>query len=58
MAENIIEQLTLIEELDAQQNALLDQLDALNERIEALLVSLGSSLPAPQPQEVPARRAA
>ncbi len=54
---HIIEQLTLIEELDAQQNALLDQLDALNERIEAVLAALGSPVTAKQ-EEAPARRAA
>jgi hypothetical protein len=59
MPDSIAEQLSLIEELDRQQNALLDELDALNKRIEAVLASLGDSLaPAPVSEDQPIRRAA
>lgn len=35
-----LDHLTLIDELDTQQNALLDQLDELNARIEGVLAAL------------------
>ena len=46
--------LSLLEELDARQNELLDELDRLNRRIEQVLQAC---LPA-QPQPVPVKVAA
>ena len=40
MQETSVDHLTLIDELDSQQNALLDQLDELNLRIEAVLAEI------------------
>ncbi len=50
MQANTGDRFTLIDELDTQQNALLDQLDALNLRIESVLAAL-----APATDQVPAQ---
>ena len=56
--DHILEKLTLIEELDQQQNALLDQLDELNRRIEAVLASLGDAGIVAPPETIPMPRRA
>jgi len=44
--------LSLLEELDARQNELLDELDRLNSRIEQVLQACLACQPAPQPVKV------
>lgn len=48
------ERYTLLDDLDARQNELLDQLDALNQRLEAVLATLQPKTP----EAVPLPRAA
>jgi hypothetical protein len=44
--------LSLLDELDARQNELLDELDRLNHRIEQLLQTCLAGQPHPQPLKV------
>lgn len=41
------ERYTLLDDLDARQNDLLDQLDALNQRLETVLAQLQPKIPEP-----------